>query len=180
MNINRISKKWVILSLLCLTLDGHAQSNREGVMATLEKTSVEYVEDADTPPVYADGGKALLEYLQKNLKYPSSAKDMHVEGRVLISYVVDKEGKATNIVPLSFNKCKETDGKSIPQVALEKEMENSKMKPKAQQAYLQAVRDIITESIRIISQMPPAERPAMKDGEPVCFKMAMPITFKGK
>ena len=148
MNINRISKKWVILSLLCLTLDGHAQSNREGVMATLEKTSVEYVEDA--------------------------------EGRVLISYVVDKEGKATNIVPLSFNKCKETDGKSIPQVALEKEMEKSKMKPKAQQAYLQAVRDIITESIRIISQMPPAEQPAMKDGEPVCFKMAMPITFKGK
>jgi periplasmic protein TonB len=35
-------------------------------------------------------------YLGENIRYPQLAKDMKIEGRVLVKFVVDKEGNITN------------------------------------------------------------------------------------
>ena len=47
-------------------------------------------------PEYPDGGMpAALEYIQKNMKYPESAKKNGTQGRVTVQFVVDKGGNVT-------------------------------------------------------------------------------------
>ena len=48
-------------------------------------------------PKFPGGDKALIEYLSSNIKYPKSAKKDKVTGKVLISFVVDKEGNVTEV-----------------------------------------------------------------------------------
>lgn len=48
-----------------------------------------------TPPMFPGGEDSLKSYLTKNLKYPEIAKENGVEGRVFISFVIDKKGYVT-------------------------------------------------------------------------------------
>lgn len=49
-------------------------------------------------PDFPGGEAALMDFLRKNIKYPPIARENGVEGRVLISFVVDKNGKIKDIV----------------------------------------------------------------------------------
>ncbi|RYF79550.1 MAG: energy transducer TonB [Chitinophagaceae bacterium] len=44
-------------------------------------------------PVYPGGDKALVQFIGSNVKYPSDAVQAGIEGRVFVSFVVDKQGK---------------------------------------------------------------------------------------
>ncbi len=48
-------------------------------------------------PTYPGGLKALYGYLGKKMKYPSQARKMDIEGRVTLTFVIDKDGSITNI-----------------------------------------------------------------------------------
>lgn len=43
-------------------------------------------------PSFPGGDKALMDYLYKNIKYPSVAQDNGIQGRVLVQFVVNKDG----------------------------------------------------------------------------------------
>ncbi|WP_190277272.1 energy transducer TonB [Taibaiella lutea] len=47
----------------------------------------------DVPPEYPGGMAALLEYLQRNIRYPNEARENQIQGRVVVRFVVNKEGK---------------------------------------------------------------------------------------
>ena len=47
-------------------------------------------------PEYPGGQVALVKYLSKNIKYPPIYKKNKVNGRVLVSFVIDKNGKVTS------------------------------------------------------------------------------------
>lgn len=47
---------------------------------------------AESMPEFVGGGKALMEYITKELQYPAEAKEKGIQGRVVIQFVVDKEG----------------------------------------------------------------------------------------
>ncbi len=47
----------------------------------------------DKMPEFPGGQVALVKYLSKNIKYPSKYKKDKVNGRVFVSFVVDKNGK---------------------------------------------------------------------------------------
>lgn len=50
----------------------------------------------DKMPEFPGGNNGLTEWLSKNTKYPKEAKDNNEQGRVVVSFVVDKDGKATD------------------------------------------------------------------------------------
>ncbi len=52
----------------------------------------EIFEVVEQNPSFPGGEKALMEYLQKNLKYPSIAQENGIQGRVLVQFVVNKDG----------------------------------------------------------------------------------------
>lgn len=46
---------------------------------------------------FPGGMEALYKFLQKNFRYPNSARRMNVSGRVFVQFIVDKEGKISNV-----------------------------------------------------------------------------------
>ena len=48
-------------------------------------------------PVFPGGESALLAFIRKNTRYPPEALEAGVSGKVYIGFVIDKEGKVTNV-----------------------------------------------------------------------------------
>lgn len=47
-------------------------------------------------PEFPGGMKACMDYIQKNMRYPEAAKKAGMQGRVMVQFVVDKEGNIMN------------------------------------------------------------------------------------
>lgn len=48
-------------------------------------------------PEFAGGIEALYQYIATNVKYPEKAKASKINGRVLVSFVIEKDGSISNI-----------------------------------------------------------------------------------
>ncbi len=64
-------------------------------------TELETVQDSiyrvsDAMPQYPGGPNEMMRYIQENIKYPQSAIDNKIEGRVFVTFVVEKDGSITN------------------------------------------------------------------------------------
>ena len=55
------------------------------------------VPDGFEPPMFPGGERALMEFLKENVKYPPMAAKRKTQGRVVMTFVVDKTGKVTEI-----------------------------------------------------------------------------------
>lgn len=56
----------------------------------------EVYEVADKMPEFPGGMTGLMQYLSKNVKYPADAHAKGIQGRVVVSVIVNTKGKATN------------------------------------------------------------------------------------
>jgi len=50
------------------------------------------VEDA---PEFPGGINAMMEYLRKNMIYPDSCRENNIQGRVIVTFIVEKDGSIT-------------------------------------------------------------------------------------
>lgn len=48
-------------------------------------------------PEFPGGTAKLLEYVQKNLKYPMMARESDIQGKVFVGFVVEKDGSISNV-----------------------------------------------------------------------------------
>ena len=51
----------------------------------------------DEMPQFPGGEKAMMEYVAKNVKYPQEAKDKEIQGRVFVSFVIEKDGSVNEV-----------------------------------------------------------------------------------
>ncbi|MBK8808415.1 MAG: TonB family protein [Bacteroidales bacterium] len=52
----------------------------------------------ETMPEFPGGITAMRKFIAENLEYPEIAREMGVQGKVIVQFVVDKTGKVTNAV----------------------------------------------------------------------------------
>ena len=88
-------KRLILMSLMaicCLTT----------VLA--QKTVVSQKDQKEEPfnvvedmPAFPGGMEAMIEYLSSNIKYPADAQKQKVDGRVLVNFVVEKDGSITEV-----------------------------------------------------------------------------------
>ena len=69
----------------------------EPAPAVVESDETKIYEAVEQPPSYEGGLAAMAKFLQKNMKYPSQARRMGVEGKVFIQFVVNREGKISDV-----------------------------------------------------------------------------------
>jgi TonB family protein len=55
-----------------------------------------YIE-VEVMPFYPGGETAMFDYLKNKLEYPEAAKEEKIEGRVYVSFIVDKEGNIKDV-----------------------------------------------------------------------------------
>lgn len=78
--------------------DGEVLKLKETVAQPEPKPEPEKVfEVVEQMPSFPGGDKALLEYLSSNIKYPVVAQENGVQGRVVVSFVVEKDGSITDV-----------------------------------------------------------------------------------
>ena len=68
-----------------------------GTPFTYETTTIKQEEDevfqvVEEQPMYSGGMQELMKYLQKEMKYPKEAQDKGIQGRVIVQFVVNKDG----------------------------------------------------------------------------------------
>jgi len=54
----------------------------------------------ESMPTFPDGMNNLMRYLSDNIKYPSQAREMGIQGKVFLSFVVEKDGSVTDVTLL--------------------------------------------------------------------------------
>ncbi|MDL2305381.1 energy transducer TonB [Bacteroides sp. OttesenSCG-928-D19] len=67
----------------------------------IEEDKVEETEiftHAEYMPEFPGGTGALFAYLSKNMKYPVISQENNVQGKVIVQFVVDKDGSISNVV----------------------------------------------------------------------------------
>jgi periplasmic protein TonB len=65
-----------------------------------EKKEAEIFEVVEQMPEYPGGEEAMMKFITKNFNYPPDAKRFEIEGRVLVTFVVNEDGTISNVKPL--------------------------------------------------------------------------------
>ncbi|MBQ5891053.1 MAG: energy transducer TonB [Bacteroidales bacterium] len=52
----------------------------------------------EVQPEFPGGMDSMYAYIVKNLKYPEAAKEKGIEGRVFVSFIIEKDGSISNIL----------------------------------------------------------------------------------
>lgn len=96
-----------ILVTMLLVISAHIAAFCQSSESINESISVDNNNEVDTTKVYTEveqraqfpgGDKELIKYLAWNLKHPHQWCDTeHIEGRVVVRFVVKKDGTITNI-----------------------------------------------------------------------------------
>ena len=86
-------KKFIIMALMAV-FGLTTVSAQKTVVAQKNQKVFDIVEQM---PEYPGGQAALFDYLSKNIKYPADAEKKKVEGKVFVTFVVDTDGKITDV-----------------------------------------------------------------------------------
>lgn len=101
-------KKLFVVTVMLSALLSKAQTP-QGAAADSAKLSVEAplmpvvgektfeMFDIENPPQFPGGEAALMQFIGNNLMYPDTARESNVEGLVVGTFIIDKEGKVTDI-----------------------------------------------------------------------------------
>ena len=92
----------VLLSAATMQAGRNASSYDEMPTDSVEtnKDSVEekeYDDPVETQPGFPGGFGALMKYLSTNIKYPEEAERLHIQGRVVCTFVVRKNGAVSDV-----------------------------------------------------------------------------------
>ena len=124
-------------------------------IACSESTESDYTSEVydkvEVMPEYPGGMESMMSFMKSNMKYPEIAQKNGATGKVIISFVVEKDGKVTEVKAAEFK----ADGE---------------VSDECKKAF-------IAEAERVVASMP-NWKPGQHEGENVRVKYTMPFTFR--
>ena len=124
-------------------------------------------EVTEEPAQYPGGQAALMQYVAQNIRYPKIAAENGVQGRVLVQFVIEKDGSLSNFKVVKDAK-PVSDGITVNAQGTTAEGNDI---PK------EAYGALNIEAVRVIREMP-NWIPAKQQGEAVRMKYTLPINFR--
>lgn len=138
-------------------------------------------EVVENMPSYPGGMSELMKFLRQNVKYPEIAMKTGIEARVIVTFVVEKDGSISNITALK--NLPKGSGKSVEDVVAGYATMSDADKMAATESLKadkeEAKKALEAEAVRVISLMLKWE-PGTQNGKPVRVKYAVPISFNLK
>ena len=149
----------VMLAMMCGSMSAQEVLDTTSVNAKL------LTAEGNKMPKYKSGIASVMQYLGNNIKYPKEAAQNGVEGRAIISFLVNKDGVVCNVRPVNVDlkffdlqKMSEKTGKSEEDLRIHYTWLFSQ------------------EAVRVISAMP-NWKPGVLDGKKVGAYCAVPVSF---
>ena len=93
----------VPLFVLMLTLSSATIARNETLNSTekaalfLQQKDDKVFSAVEHVPNYPGGVDKFFKFLQQNIKYPAEAKNKKIEGKVFVSFIVEKDGSLSNL-----------------------------------------------------------------------------------
>lgn len=89
----------VLLVIVFAPARANAQDKMEKTTQTRKDTATDdkVYDVCEQMPIFEGGDAALLKYLTDSVKYPEFAKKHGVQGRVVIGFIVEKDGSLTDV-----------------------------------------------------------------------------------
>ena len=89
----------ILLVIVIAPARASAQDKKGKTTQTRKDTATDdkVYEVCEQMPIFEGGDAALLKYLRENLKYPDKTKDRGVQGRLVIGFIVEKDGSLTDV-----------------------------------------------------------------------------------
>ena len=121
-------------------------------------------------PSFPGGEAELMGFIAKNIKYPEIAMKYGVQGRVLMQFIVEKDGSLSNAKVLENPKGSGASPVVVTAMMPEKERQDAE----GHNAGVQAMRD---EAVRVVNAMP-RWSPGKQNGNPVRCRFVIPVTYR--
>lgn len=129
-------------------------------------------EVCEVQPQFPGGDVEMMNFFMKNVKYPVVAETNGVEGRVLVSFIVEKDGSLSHVEAKSVT---DATGNAVTVVAMRSDMtDKQKQEAVDRNKGIQALKD---ESVRVVKLMP-KWKPGKQRGETVRVRCTIPATFR--
>lgn len=142
-------------------------------------TDDEVMQVCEVMPEFPGGQKELLDYMAQNIHYPKFAQELGVQGIVIISFVVDKEGQISKtevIKHLQSANSRFAKDQTTADVAPQTQGEEG---IDIEEQVALACATMEEEAMRVINDMP-RWKPGTHHGKPVNVSYAIPINFRLK
>jgi hypothetical protein len=121
----------------------------------------------DHAPQFPGGIKKLMEYLSTNIKYPEVSRQFGIEGRVLVQFYVETDGRVSDV---KVSKTELADRLSDSKFGKHTQAEKELMLELGS-------RLLKVEALRVVGKMPNWE-PGKRRNKPVRVKYTLPVNFK--
>ena len=147
-------------------------------------------------PSYEGGMPALMKFLAQNVRYPKIAISNGVSGRVIVQFVVEKDGHVSDVhvanskidkpvAPKTEEKAADTnDGNAgasadctVVSYSVGTNNENAAASTVLEEDYAQSVKALEDEAVRVVNLMR-SWSPGKDKGVPVRVKFTVPLTFR--
>ena len=89
----------VLLAVVFAPAGANAQNKKVNKAQTHKDTTTDdkVYDVCEQMPIYEGGDAALLKYLGENLKLPEEDQERGMQGRMVVGFVVEKDGSLTNV-----------------------------------------------------------------------------------
>lgn len=170
-----------------LTPNGQANV-RESVADSvlILKNATLYCDEPAVMPRFPGSEHEIWNFIGQNVRYPKEAQDHGVQGRVIVRFLVEKDGTLSNIRAEEWTDNKGKDEVTtlrqvmVTAASKDKTAESRKRTPEEETAYQAGVEAIKAEAMRVIKAMPKWE-PGYLDKaktQPCATNMAIPMQFR--
>ena len=162
-----MNKKAIVITIFAtLTMGAAAQNSdcneakNDTAQATCNAPKLNVVQ-----PTYPGGKEAMMKFLNKNIQYPDLASAYDVEGSVVMTFIVDKDGKVKDI---AAKDCK-LDRFNTTKFSQETDVKQQQLKKQFSLLFAK-------EGARVLRKMPKWTSGTI-DGKPANVKYTLPIRF---
>lgn len=93
---------YLILPIVAIATLSFTFNGKEGAVNNTVVSSVnsDPIEDPDVYPKFKGGDEAMMNFLQKEIKYPKKAMDKNIQGKVFVSMIISEQGDVTEVEAL--------------------------------------------------------------------------------
>ena len=149
------------------------QTDQQKKKGTAKMNPDKVLDTCDKLPEFEGGQEQLMKLLQANVRYPETAQSMGVQGRIVVEFIVEKDGSVSDVKVCKKDITPSLESATVITYADEED------KPKPTEEELRkATKALEEETIRVARLTSGKWTPGEQDGQKVRVKFSLPLTFR--
>ena len=149
------------------------QTDQQKKKGTAKMKGDKVLDTCDKLPEFEGVQEQLMKLLQANVRYPETAQSMGVQGRIVVEFIVEKDGSVSDVKVCKKDITPSLESATVITYADEED------KPKPTEEELRkATKALEEETIRVARLTSGKWTPGEQDGQKVRVKFSLPLTFR--